>query len=137
MNLGYIKLIACLSCFMPCVWYKTIYFHKFASAMPTSVKREFNLRRTQKFIAKYALNLDLVARLIFSQLPVKTGLVLSMDRTSGKFGDFDVNVLMLDMTYKGIHPVSSADTCPIYFSFPYFYLLLYTKKPYISVYLKL
>jgi hypothetical protein len=88
--------------------------------MSTSVKREFNLRRIQRFIAKYALNLDLVARLIFSLLPVKTGLVLRMDRTNGKFGDFDVNVLMLDMTNKGIHPASSAGACPIYFLFHIF-----------------
>lgn len=81
--------------------------------MPTSVKREFNLRRIQRLIAKYALNLDLVARLIFSLLPVKTRLVLSVDRTNGKFGNFDVNVLMIDVTYNGIHPVASAGVCLI------------------------
>ena len=70
--------------------------------MPTSVERESNLRRIQRFIAKYVLNLDLVARMIFLLLPVKTGLVLSMDRTNWKFGDFDINVLMLGVTYKGI-----------------------------------
>ena len=50
--------------------------------MPTSVERDSNLRRIQRFIANYALNLDLVARMIFSLLPVKNGLVLSMDRTN-------------------------------------------------------
>ena len=45
-----------------------------------------NLARIQRFIANYALNLDLVARMIFSLLPVKDGLVLSMDRTNWKFG---------------------------------------------------
>lgn len=105
---------------MSCVWYKTVCFHKFALVMPTSVKREFNLRRIQRFIAKYTLNLDLVARLIFSLLPIKTGLVLSKDCTNRTFGNFDVNVLMLGVTYKGIHPVASAGVCLIYFLFPYF-----------------
>ena len=70
--------------------------------MPTSVERDSNLRRIQRFIAKYALNFDLVAQMIYSLLPVKTGLVLSMDRTNWKFGDFNINILMLGVAYKGI-----------------------------------
>ena len=40
--------------------------------------------------------------MIYSLLPVKTGLVLSMDRTNWKFGDFNINILMLGVAYKGI-----------------------------------
>ncbi len=40
--------------------------------------------------------------MIFSLLPVKTCLVLSMDRTNRKFGEFNINILMLGITYKGI-----------------------------------
>lgn len=70
--------------------------------MPTSVEREFNLHRIQRFIAKYTLNLDLVARMVFSLLPpIKTGLVLSMNRTNEKFGIFDVHILILDVTTRG------------------------------------
>ena len=100
MNLARIKLMAFILHTLCVV--QTVSLHKLAAAMPTSVERESNLRRIQRFIAKYALNLDLVARMIFSLLPVKTGLVLSMDRTNWKFGDFDINVLMLGVTYKGI-----------------------------------
>ena len=81
---------------------QTVSLHKLASAMPTSVERDSNLRRIQRFIANYALNLDLVARMIFSLLPVKDGLVLSMDRTNWKFGEFYINILTLGITYKGI-----------------------------------
>ena len=70
--------------------------------MPTSVERDCNLRRIQRFIAHYALSLDLVAKMIFSLLPIKEGLVPSMDRTNRKFGDFNVNILMLGVTYKGM-----------------------------------
>ena len=51
--------------------------------MPTSVERDSNLRRIQRFIANYALNLDLVARMIFSLLPVKDGLVLVWTEPTG------------------------------------------------------
>ena len=100
MNLARIKLMAFMLHALCVV--QTVNLHKLAAAMPTSVERESNLRRIQRFMAKYALNLDLVARIIFSLLPVKTGLVLIMDRTNWKFGDFDINILMLGVTYKGI-----------------------------------
>ncbi len=69
--------------------------------MPTCVERDSNLRRLQRFLAGYALNLDLIAKVIFALLPVKTGLVLSLDRTNWKFGEVNINILMLGVTYKG------------------------------------
>lgn len=88
---------------------QTVSLHKLASAMPMSVERDFNLRRIQRFIANYALNLNLMARMIFSLLPVKDGLVLSMGRTNWKFGEFNINILTLGITYKSI-------TFPLLFS---------------------
>ena len=100
MNLARIKLMAYMLHALCVV--QTVSLHKLASAMPTSVERDSNLRRIQRFIANYALNLDLVAMMIFSLLPVKNGLVLSMDRTNWKFGDFNINILTLGITYKGV-----------------------------------
>ena len=100
MNLARIKLMAYMLHALCVV--QTVSLHKLASAMPTSVERDSNLRRIQRFIANYALNLDLVARMIFSLLPVKDGLVLSMDRTNWKFGEFNINILTLGITYKGV-----------------------------------
>ena len=81
---------------------QTVSLHKIASAMPTSVERNSNLRRVQRFLAGYALNLDLIPKVIFALLPVKTGLVLSLDRTNWKFGVVNINILMLGVTYKGV-----------------------------------
>ena len=100
MNLARIKLMAYMLHALCVV--QTVSLHKLASAMPTSVERDSNLRRIQRFLANYALNLDLVARMIFSLLPVKDGLVLSMDRTNWKFGEFNINILTLGITYKGV-----------------------------------
>lgn len=71
MNLARIKLMAYMLHALCVV--QTVSLHKLASAMPTSVERDSNLRRIQRFIANYALNLDLVAMMIFSLLPVKNG----------------------------------------------------------------
>ncbi len=100
MNLARIKLMAYMLHALCVV--QTVSLHKLASAMPTSVERDSNLRRIQRFVANYALNLDLVARMIFPLLPVKDGLVLSMDRTNWKFGEFNINILTPGITYKGI-----------------------------------
>ena len=100
MNLAHIKLMALLLHALCVV--QTVSLHKLADAMPTAVDRDSNLRRLQRIFAKYVLDLDIIARMIFSLLPVKTGLVLSMDRTNWKFGEFNINILMLGITYKGI-----------------------------------
>lgn len=100
MNLARIKLLAFMI-YALCV-VQTVSLHKIAAAMPTSVERDSNLRRLQRFLALYPLQLDLIARVIFALLPVKTGLVLTMDRTNWKFGEVNINILMLGVTHKGI-----------------------------------
>ena len=67
--------------------------------MPTSVERDSNLRRVQRLLAGYALNLVLISKVIFALLPVKTGLVLCLDRTNWKFGEVNINILMLEDTH--------------------------------------
>lgn len=68
MNLARIKLLAFVLHAL-CVVH-TVSLHKIASAMPTSVERDSNLRRLQRFLAGYALNLDIIAKVIFALLPV-------------------------------------------------------------------
>ena len=100
MNLARIKLMALLLHALCVV--QTVSLHKLADAMPTAVDKDSNLIRPQRFFARYVLDLDIIARMIFSLIPIKTGLVLSMDRTNWKFGEFNINILMLGITYKGI-----------------------------------
>ncbi len=100
MNQARIKLMAFMLHALCVV--QTVSLHKLAAAMPTSVDRDSNLRRLQRFIANYALQLDLIAKMIFSLLPQKTELVLSMDRTNWKIGYANINILMLGVTYKGL-----------------------------------
>ena len=78
---------------------QTVCLHKIASAMHTSVERDSYLKRVQRLLAGYALNLVLISKVIFALLPVKTGLVLSLDRTNWKFGEVNFNILMLEDTH--------------------------------------
>ena len=95
-NLAHIKLLVFVLRALCVV--QTVSLHKIASAMPTSVERDSNPRRVQRLLAGYALNLVLVSKVIFALLPVKTGLVLSLDRTNWKFGEVNINILMLGVT---------------------------------------
>ena len=110
MNLARIKLLAFVLHALCVV--QTVSLHKIASAMPTSVERDSNLRRLQRFLAGYALNLDIIAKVIFALLPVKTGLVLSLDRTNWKFGEVNINILMLGVTHWKSHVrLTPCDKC--------------------------
>ena len=100
MNLALIKLMALLleALFKA----QTVSLVRLANAMPIAVDKESNMRRLQRFLACYVLDLDLIARMIFSLLPVSSGLVLAMDRTNWKYGQTDINILMLGVTYKNV-----------------------------------
>ena len=100
MNLARIKLMAYVIHALCVV--QTVSLHKLAAAMPTSVERDSNMRRLQRFFGQYALSLDLIARMIFSLLPIQGKVTLSMDRTNWKFGEININILMLGITYRGI-----------------------------------
>lgn len=100
MNLARIKLMAYIIHALCLV--QTVSLHKLAAAMPTGVERDSNMRRLQRFFAQYALSLDLIARMIFNLIPAHGKVTLSMDRTNWKFGEANINILMLGITYRGI-----------------------------------
>ena len=81
---------------------QTVGFEKLAAAFEDKAKTESSLRRIQRFIAKYSLDTDLVARLIFSLLPDRPPYRLALDRTNWKFGSKNINILVLSVVYKGV-----------------------------------
>ena len=62
MNLARIRKLRALKLHALCV-VQTVDLHKLASAMPTAVERDSNLRSIQQFIAHCAFSLDIVARM--------------------------------------------------------------------------
>ena len=81
---------------------QTVNFSKLSKAFDTSADANSSLRRIQRFIAGFSLDSNLIARLIFSLLPKKENLTLSIDRTNWKFGKKDINIFMLGVVYKGV-----------------------------------
>jgi len=65
---------------------RTVRFENLAIAFDHSAKTDSSLRRIQRFMAKYDLQFDLIAKLVFALLPIKPPYRLSMDRTNWKFG---------------------------------------------------
>jgi hypothetical protein len=78
---------------------RTVNFERLAIAFDHSARKDSSVRRIQRFIADFDLQFDLIAKLVFSLLPVDPPYRLSMDRTNWKFGKTDINILMLS---KGI-----------------------------------
>jgi len=99
-NLSRLKLIA-MFVFALCK-VQTVGFEKLANAFDSEALAASSLRRIQRFIARYVLDSDLIAKLIFGLLPDKENLKLSIDRTNWKFGQTDINIFMLGVTYKGV-----------------------------------
>lgn len=81
---------------------RTVNFAKLATAFGGKADALSSMRRIQRFMANYDLDLSLVARLIFKLLPHKRPYILSMDRTNWQFGSFDINALVLAVTYQGV-----------------------------------
>lgn len=81
---------------------KAVNLVRLANAMPTNVDEESNMRCLQRSLACYALNLDLIARVIFSLLPIRQVLTLTMDRTDRQYGKTDINILLLGVAYKKV-----------------------------------
>jgi Transposase DDE domain len=81
---------------------QTVGFEKLATAFDSKADTSSSLRRIQRFMAAYLLDTDLIARLIFRLLPHKSPYRLAMDRTNWKFGQQNINVLVIAIVYHGV-----------------------------------
>jgi len=100
LNLARIKFISLFVIALTKV--RTVSFENLARAFDTQAEESSSLRRIQRFISSYALDSSLIAKLIFSLLPNKESLTLSIDRTNWKFGKTDINIFMLGIVYQGV-----------------------------------
>ena len=95
MNLARIKFLGLFICAL-CKVQKVCYA-KLATAFESGAKTESSLRRIQRFMAQYALDADLIARLIFKILPHQPPYHLIME----KLGEQNLNALTLALAYQG------------------------------------
>ena len=99
-NLARVKFISLFICSLCKV--QSVTFNKISRAFDSMAKPESSMRRIQRFIAGYALDSDLIAKLIFSLLPSQERFKLTIDRTNWKLGQTDINIFMLGVVYKGL-----------------------------------
>lgn len=81
---------------------QTLCFERLAEGMDSNAQISSCLRRIQRFFAEFSVSGDKIASVLFSLLPCKTNLVISIDRTNWQFGKTDINIFMLSVCYDGI-----------------------------------
>ena len=99
-NLSRLKFMAKM--IVALVTLRTVNFVRLSTAFRGKASAPSSMRRIQRFMSGYDLDLSLVARLVFRLLPHEGPYVLSMDRTNWQFGSFDINALVLAVTYQGV-----------------------------------
>lgn len=78
-----------------------VQYQKLAQGTSFEVKNESTIRRIQRFFAEEFLNPTIASKLIFSLFTWNDKIVLTLDRTNWKFGEFEINFLVIAAVYKG------------------------------------
>lgn len=81
---------------------QTVCFEKLAAGFEVSAKKSSSLRRIQRFMAEYILDMDMIARIIFALMPHEPPYTIAMDRTNWKFGTTNINALVISIVYDGV-----------------------------------
>lgn len=99
-NVARLKLMSLFICALCKV--QTVNYERLALGFDTNIEKDSNLRRIQRFFASYILDHDLIAKLIFKLLPKQEKHELTMDRTNWKFGESNINILVIGVVYQGV-----------------------------------
>jgi hypothetical protein len=81
---------------------QSVCFNKLAQGFEGKTKVESNMRRIQRFFARFIVDTNLIAKLIYSLLPESPPYRLCLDRTNWKYGKTNINILMISIAYQGM-----------------------------------
>ena len=81
---------------------QSVNYERLSQGFDNPVELSSNLRRIQRFFAHFLLQSDLISRLLFKLLPFAGPYSLTLDRTNWKFGQTNINILVLGVIYKGM-----------------------------------
>lgn len=95
--------LGCLAAFVVAlVKVRTVNLTEVALALNPGAKTASNYRRIQRFLAAFEVDFEAMARLMLALVPVKSDLVVTIDRTNWHFGRAPINVLMLGIAWRGL-----------------------------------
>jgi hypothetical protein len=100
MNLVHIKFLSLMV--IALCKLQTVCYEKLCTGFECRANERSSLRRIQRFMTQYTLDVDLIAHLIFALLPDKPPYILTMDRTYWKFGAININILIIAITCQGV-----------------------------------
>jgi hypothetical protein len=100
MNLAQIKFFGLFICTLCKV--QTVCFEKLAASFDIDVRVDSSLRRIQRSMSEYLLDIKLIARFVFALLPHKPLYHLALDRTIWKYGTTNINFLVLAIVNQGV-----------------------------------
>jgi hypothetical protein len=100
MNLARIKLLSLF--IMALCKVQTVNFDRLACDFNTSSQKDSSLRRIQRFFASYIFDPSTIAKIIFKLIPKDEKIGLSLDRTNWKFGETNINILVLAVIHQGV-----------------------------------
>lgn len=100
LNLARIRLI-CLFITALCK-VKSVNYSKLSAGFDSPSAASSCFRRIQRFMAQVDLPTRLISTLIFNILQNDSPVVLVMDRTNWRFGQQNINILMLGISYKSV-----------------------------------
>lgn len=100
MNLARIKLISFFITALCKV--QTVNFDRLACDFDSKSNKDSSLRRIQRFFAGYVFDIEIIAKIIFQLIPNDTPVGLSMDRTNWKFGETNINILVIGIVHEGL-----------------------------------
>lgn len=100
MNLARIRLISLIITALCKI--QTVNFDRLACDFDTRSKQESSLRRIQRFFAKFVFDQEVITKIIFNLIPKNGKIGLTLDRTNWKFGETNINILVLGVIHEGL-----------------------------------
>jgi hypothetical protein len=99
LNLSRLKIMALL--IENIIQARTICLWKLCEHIETGAKTLSVNRRLQRFVAEVVIQSELLAKFIIRACGVKDDIYLLLDRTNWKFGETNINILVLAISYEG------------------------------------
>jgi len=81
---------------------RSVTLSRVASVLNASVLIESNEKRIKRFFSEVSFESEPFAKLILALIPIKTKLIITLDRTTWQLGGHTINILLLAVAYKGI-----------------------------------